>query len=252
MHGYIQTCSSENSTSSPEFHYCFQVKTKYRLTKIYPCSIFGWSSNKELKTEKIIIKMAQPASEEKAKMILTTVKTLLAQKGYAGTTITLVAEQAGISRGLLHYYFKNKEDMLAQVIQENMETSAELVTVIFSMCDSAKSLAKEFTSALKGILETDPDFFNLFFEGWSVAHQSEAVNIRLKACYGMFREAIRNGLEAAATRGIISPRMSPIGLATVLTGLVDGIGLQMVTEPGLIENDEIWEATKQSIELLLT
>ncbi len=195
--------------------------------------------------------MPPEASEEKAKKILAVVKTLLAQKGFAGTTISLVAERAEVSRGLLHYYFKNKEDMLARVIQENMETSAELVKAIFAMCDSVESLAREFSAALKSILEHDPDLFNLLFEGWSVAHQSEMVNERLQTCYGMFRQAIEQGLQGAVNRGIISTDLSISGLATVLTGLVDGLGLQMITEPELIKNEDIWTTTEKSIQLLL-
>jgi len=60
-------------------------------------------------------------SDEKSRRILAAVRSILAQKGYAGTTINLVAAEANVSRGLLHYYFKNKEEMLATVIKENMQ-----------------------------------------------------------------------------------------------------------------------------------
>ena len=108
-------------------------------------------------------------TDPKHQKILEAVRKLLARKGYAGTTISLVAAEAGVSRGLLHYYFKNKEEMLANVIQTNMEASVILVADIFAQSESVESLASALTQALRHILETDPDFFNLFFEGWAVA-----------------------------------------------------------------------------------
>jgi TetR/AcrR family transcriptional repressor of bet genes len=41
---------------------------------------------------------------------------VLAQHGYAGATIIAVAEEANVSPGLLHHHFKNKREMLFQLL----------------------------------------------------------------------------------------------------------------------------------------
>ena len=105
----------------------------------------------------------------KARRILEAVRKILAQKGYAGTTVALVAEEAGVSRGLLHYYFKNKEEMLARVFKDNIETSLGLAEEIFKKSGSGKDLARELTRALRRIMKDDPDFFQLFFEVMAAA-----------------------------------------------------------------------------------
>ena len=58
---------------------------------------------------------ARKASDEKAKLILQAAGKVLMRQGYARTTIKEVAAEAGVSRGLLHYYFKNKEEMLFMI-----------------------------------------------------------------------------------------------------------------------------------------
>ncbi len=141
--------------------------------------------------------------------------------------------------------------MLANVIRENLELSTELVAAIFEQCDSVDALSTELTSALRGIIESDPDLFNLLLEGWSVSRHTPAVDKRFQELYSRFRDTIQNGLEDAVARNVISPTLPIGGLAALLTAIIDGLGLQLVTEPDLIGNERIWETTRKGIRLLL-
>jgi AcrR family transcriptional regulator len=188
-----------------------------------------------------------PVSDDKAGAILEAVRTLLAKNGYAATTISLVASEAGVSRGLLHYYFKNKEEMLAQVLKTNMQASVALVRDVFARARSAGDLSQQLSGALRGIFQADPAIFHLFFEGWAVARQSPTVNAELKSIYREFRKAVHEGLETANQRGVIAPSIPLVGLATILTGIIDGISLQLVNEPALAEDGALWEAVDQAM-----
>ncbi len=179
-------------------------------------------------------------SDEKAHRILAAVRSILAQKGYAGTTINLVATESGVSRGLLHYYFKNKEEMLATVIRDNMQLAVELVTDLLEKSTSASDFAARLVAALRHVLQNDPDFFHLFFEGWAVARQSPLVNQTLGVLYGKFRLAMSDGLKKAKQNGKINPSLPISSVAILLTGLVDGLGLQMMSEPDLAADADTW------------
>ena len=41
---------------------------------------------------------------------------VLADHGYAGTTLLTVASEAGLSPGLMHHYFENKREMLTELL----------------------------------------------------------------------------------------------------------------------------------------
>ena len=202
----------------------------------------------------LILDDAMPDTEianTKAQRILNAARSVLARTGYAGTTINLVAREAGVSRGLLHYYFRNKEEMLIKVIQANMEASVAMVEDIFSRAESAEEISTQLIGALRNVLQTDPDFFNLFFEAWSVARLSPLVDDRLRGYYDDFRNAVENGLAYAAGRGIVAPALPVNGLAAVVTSIIDGFGLQLVTEPALLHDDDIWVTAERCIRLLL-
>ena len=51
--------------------------------------------------------------------ILYTAKSLLLELGYRKTTIALIAEKAGVSVGLVNYYFK-KEELVGQIFLDFM------------------------------------------------------------------------------------------------------------------------------------
>jgi len=192
-----------------------------------------------------------PKTDQKTDKILDAVRRILAQNGYMGTTINLVATEAGVSRGLLHYYFKTKDDMLARVIKENMEISIAMISNVFVQYHTPEGYAKGIVDLLRGIMAADPDFFNLFFEGFAVARQSEVVKKELSSLYGQFRKALESDLTAARNKGIIHPSVPLESLAAIITGLMDGMALQLLTEPLLCQNQEIWDSIETSIADLL-
>jgi AcrR family transcriptional regulator len=192
-----------------------------------------------------------PSSDEKAQAILQAATTLLANEGYANTTIRQIAEAAGVSRGLLHYYFKNKEDILARVVRATAERTTRLVTLLFEKSSTAEELATNLVSAIRYIDQTSPDLFNILFESWAVARQSPLVAQELQRVFQHFRTALLEGLVSAAARGVVQTHLPPLGLATLLTGIIDGLALQVITEPAIKDKEALWQAITTAVQSIL-
>lgn len=58
--------------------------------------------------------------EERRVAILKTALKLFSEVGYDRTTISMLAKEAGISKGLLYNYYKSKEDVLSSIIIRSM------------------------------------------------------------------------------------------------------------------------------------
>ena len=54
--------------------------------------------------------------DERRELILEAALEVFSEKGYKGSTITHIAEKAGINRGLIYHYFTNKEDLYKSII----------------------------------------------------------------------------------------------------------------------------------------
>lgn len=71
----------------------------------------------ELQTEKLI--------KEKAKI-------LFFQKGFLNATTQEIADEAGVNRALIHYYFRSREQMLDMLLDETMQEKKDRVRKILT------------------------------------------------------------------------------------------------------------------------
>src|SRR3954471_21968895 len=62
-----------------------------------------------------------PVDREKSARIVDAMRASVAQRGVAGSTFDHVAREAGVSRGLLHYYFGTKEQLLVEVVRRDCD-----------------------------------------------------------------------------------------------------------------------------------
>ena len=64
---------------------------------------------------------ATALSGDKAQRIVDAMRASVAARGAAGSTFDHVAREAGVSRGLLHYYFGTKERLLVEVVRRDSD-----------------------------------------------------------------------------------------------------------------------------------
>lgn len=63
--------------------------------------------------------MARPSNRiERRAQILRAFAAVLADHGYAGATIAAIANEAGLTPGLLHHHFRSKDEMLEALLSE--------------------------------------------------------------------------------------------------------------------------------------
>ena len=188
---------------------------------------------------------------EKSLQILSAATRILSRHGYAGATVSRVVEEAQVARGLIHYYFNNKEDMLAKVLRANMKNSLELLAPLFKDCRSAEDLANKMIKQLKQMLKSNPDYFNLFIEGVAVSRHSEIVRNALDSLYNDFKTSLQKGLDNLIDNGTIRPAITGAGLAVVFTAMLDGMGVQFVSLKGASIGKQNWASLEQAILLLI-
>jgi AcrR family transcriptional regulator len=190
-------------------------------------------------------------SDEKARQILEAARTCLTQRGYASTTVSQVAAEAGVSRGLLHYYFESKEDMLVQVVHHSLDPTLQLLGPLLTSSSSAAEMASGLSAATRALILSDPAIFTLVFEAWVVARQSEPIADELRQLFERFRGAMETGLAGVQARGLISTDQTPAQLAMLITGLLDGLALQLVLDPGLAAEESTWSGLEAALIALL-
>ena len=82
---------------------------------------------------------------ERKKEIMDTARVLFYQNGYANTSVNLIIETIGISKGTFYHYFKSKEDLLNNIVEEfTKEIVSKLELVVNDNSLDAISKLNEF------------------------------------------------------------------------------------------------------------
>src|SRR6187549_1090141 len=112
-------------------------------------------------------------SGEKAQRIIDAMRDSVAKRGAAGSTFEHVASQAGVSRGLLHYYFGTKERLLVEVVRRDSESRVQRLDGPLHGATDVDGVLDVLVSSLVDLIENDPGFFVVLFELFAAGRRNE-------------------------------------------------------------------------------
>lgn len=108
-------------------------------------------------------KQFESIREEKKTLIMDTALKQFANEGFHNTTITRIAKQAGISKGLLYNYFKSKEELLFEIVNRSLNE----IFVHFDPDKDGYLTEDEFEFFIREIFENirnNLTFWRLFYQ----------------------------------------------------------------------------------------
>jgi AcrR family transcriptional regulator len=175
---------------------------------------------------------------EKAQRIIEAMRRSVARRGTAGSTFDHVAREAGVSRGLLHYYFGTKEQLLVEAVKRDCELRMELLERQLAGAQTADAFIGLMAENLQQIVREDPDFVTLMFELFTLARRNDEIAVEYAQLICRTRDRVADMLATAQREGVVRLHAEPVSVAEVLFALGDGFALRMLTEP-----DRDFEAT---------
>src|SRR6266853_1107744 len=95
-------------------------------------------------------------SSEKARRIVEAMRKSVARRGTAGSTFDHVSREAGVSRGLLHYYFGTKEQLLVEAVRRDCELRLERLQQQLSGAQTAEAFINLAAEHLQQSVRDDP------------------------------------------------------------------------------------------------
>jgi AcrR family transcriptional regulator len=193
--------------------------------------------------------MQKEKRDQKIDAILSSTIQLLAEKGYAHTSIADIASHAKLYKSLLHYYFKDKEDLVSKALASRSNTMIQPAKEALSAVKSIDELVDGAISIFKRDMEQNPDFFGLIFETWCTARRSKRINEEFNVGINQRTADIKEVLEGAAKQRLISVQ-DPVeleGLARIILALYHGIALQLIHNPDIGSNQRMWDRLRKML-----
>ena len=171
-------------------------------------------------------------SGEKAQRIVDAMRATVGRRGATRATFDVVAREAGVSRGLLHYYFGSKEKLLAEVVRRDCDLRMERLSATAAGAASPDELLAGMARALREMLEESPEFLAILLELHTLARQNAEIATELAELHRRVRGHLGGILATARDAGVITLAAEPEVVAEVLFSLGDGLGMRMLAEPG--------------------
>jgi AcrR family transcriptional regulator len=181
---------------------------------------------------------------EKATRIVDAMRTSVAQRGVAGSTFDHVARQAGVSRGLLHYYFGTKEQLLAEVVRRDSDLRISELEERLAGARSADDFVALLRTSLERMLADDPDFVTLMFELFTLSRRNDEIAAEFAQLLSRARDHVAALLDAKQREGVVHLHAGAEAVAGVLFALGDGLAIRMLADP-----DRDWAPTVDAAEL---
>jgi len=170
-------------------------------------------------------------SGEKAQRIVEAMRRSVARRGTAGSTFDHVSREAGVSRGLLHYYFGTKEQLLVEAVRRDCELRMEVLEQQLAGAQTADGFIDLMAQNLQKTVHEDPDFVTLVFELFTLSRRNAEVAVEYAGLTRRTREQVARMLATAQREGVLRLHAEPEVVAEILFSLGDGFALRMLTEP---------------------
>jgi AcrR family transcriptional regulator len=174
---------------------------------------------------------ARSLSSEKAQRIIEAMRRSVAKRGSVGSTFDHVSREAGVSRGLLHYYFGTKEQLLVEAVRRESELRLEMLQAQLSSAQSADDFIDLMAQHLRQTVREEPELVTLMFELFTLSRRNSDIAAEYVELMRATREQVAGMLAAGQREGILHLHADAEAVAEVLFSLGDGLAMRMLAEP---------------------
>ena len=169
---------------------------------------------------------------DKAARIVEAMRASVAARGIAGSTFDHVAREAGVSRGLLHYYFGTKERLLVEVVRRESDVRVELLEQAVAGAAGADEVIDALVRSFEEMLGESTAAVT-FYELFTLGQRNEEIAAELAGLAQRTRERLADALRAGHEAGVFELRAPAGELAGFLIALADGVTIRRMSEPAL-------------------
>jgi AcrR family transcriptional regulator len=174
---------------------------------------------------------------DKARRIIEAMRASVGSRGAAASTFDQVAREAGVSRGLLHYYFGSKDRLLVEVVRHDCDLRIEALDKRLEEAHTLDDVVDALVAQLEAFVEDDEASQAVVYELLSASRHSDEIRAELAELYRRWRAHLADALKTKEGEGVVTLEADAEDVASILFALGDGLGIQLISDPG-------WDSSK--------
>jgi AcrR family transcriptional regulator len=170
-------------------------------------------------------------SGDKVQRIVDAMRHCVTELGIVGATFEQVSREAGVSRGLLHYYFGTKERLLIEVLRNDAETRIWGLDEPLAAAKTVDDVIAVLVAGAEEMLREDPGFYVILYELFTAGRQNPDIQAELAELYQRYRDHVAEALRQKEAEGVLSLRFDAESAVSYMFAAADGGALQRLTDP---------------------
>jgi AcrR family transcriptional regulator len=172
-------------------------------------------------------------SGERAQRIVAAMRESVAEVGIAGSTFERVAAKAGVSRGLLHYYFGTKERLLVEVIRRDTDDRVDALVSAVRQATTVDEVIAAMFDAFSRTVNEEQGYVYMASELFVAGRHQPEIQRELGSLYSRARGAVAAVLREKQDEGVLALRFDAESVITHMFAAGDGAVVQLLTDPTL-------------------
>lgn len=192
--------------------------------------------------------MSKPdvAAERKDQIVRATVD-CITKYGYHNFSMQDVARTAGVSKGIIHYYFLNKDDLMMSVLDKVAGDIEKVLAADMEAADNPVKKLEAFISVTFDIVRSTREYYQVNMDFWTQINQKKEVRQVISRHYGKFRECCSKAIKEGVAAGLFKDTCDPEFFALYIVAVVDGVSLQYLFDETVFSYEEGIETAKKLI-----
>jgi len=187
------------------------------------------------------------ASERKDQIVRATVE-CITKYGYHNFSMQDVARTAGVSKGIIHYYFLNKDELMMSVLDK---VAGDIERVLISEMDASDDPFRKmeiFIDVCFDVIRGTKEYYQVNMDFWTQINQKEEVREAIARHYFKFRQTGATVIKDGVDKGVFR-KVDPNEFTSFIIAMVDGLSLQWLFSEKSFDYENI---VKNASQLLLS
>lgn len=177
---------------------------------------------------------------------------VMAERGWNDTSIDEITREAGVSRGLVSYHFKDKADLLSGVLARCQEAFNKAIAQAAAASDDRVEQMRITIRAAIEYTRTDPAIYEVFLHFTANGRANPELGEQIRNLYAGFRKASAAAIRRGQAEGVFRNDIDPMAAAARQNGAITGFALQWLLDPESFPFDDAAQQIEEMLMLYLT
>jgi len=171
---------------------------------------------------------------------------VVGEKGYSDFTTKDIAEEAGLSNGLLHYYFKNKEDLLFNLLRGMNAKLKDQLNKTLKVLTEPQDKLLAFCDEAFALVDKEKAYFYVLIDFWAQMNHDNRIRQANVKLFRSYRDEITTILKEGETKGVF--KVVDVQLTSVIIiSLIQGTIIQYIIDNESFDYREYTGRVKEQI-----